>query len=653
MSQSELAQRALRDPEGFWAEQARAVHWFKEPSVVLRRIPLGAGIHWQEWFPDGETNLCFNALDRHVLQGNGNQLALYWDSPLAGNHVSSQTILKRKFTFSELLEEVQAFAAVLKQHGLKQGDRCLIYMPMIPEAMIAMLAVTRLGAIHSVVFGGFAGPELAKRIEDAKPKVIVSCPFGFEPKRTIHYSPMIKQAVEQSHFKPETLVIVSREGIPTIQNDEVDLKPLFNCVVDYHKQVQNAKRTKLFPECARVASSDPSYILYTSGTTGKPKGVLRDTGGYAVALQWSMKHIYGVNSGETFFAASDFGWVVGHSYICYGPLIHGCASIIYEGKPVGTPDPGAFWRIIQDYKVCSMFAAPTALRAIRKEDPSLFHLSKYDTCSLRSIYLAGERCDPSTFHWINEKFVSRDHWWQTETGWPMAAPMTSAGRDAAVGSSGPPVPGYDIQVVDEQGIRLPTLSLGEIVVKTPLPPGTLKSLYENEQGFISSYLDRFPGFYRTGDSGFLDKQGNVHIMSRVDDVINVAGHRLSTGSMEETIGHHPAVAECAVVGVSDSIKGEVPFGFAVLKDGIAWDKSELAAEIKLKVRQEIGAIACLKDLVIVPKLPKTRSGKILRSTLKKIIQDEPYPIPATIEDPHVLEELHKLLRASENGTRVH
>jgi propionyl-CoA synthetase len=572
-------------------------------------------------------NTCYNAVDRHVERGRKNQTAVIYDSPVTG-------VVKR-ITYGQLLDEVALVAGMLKKNGVEKGDRVIIYMPMIPETLFAMLACARMGAIHSVVFGGFAPNELAVRIDDAKPKVILSASCGIEPKGAIPYKPLLDKAIELCAHKPEKCFI--------FQRPQVKAELIAGRDMDWQEALKEAKPA----ECTTVRSTDPLYILYTSGTTGIPKGVVRDNGGHAVALLWSMKNIYGIEPGDVYWAASDVGWVVGHSYIVYAPLLYGATTIIYEGKPVGTPDPGAFWRVINEHKVKVLFTAPTAFRAIKKEDPSGSFIKKYDISCLKYLFLAGERLDPDTYHWavniLNIPVI--DHWWQTETGWAIAANcMGIEHLPVKAGSPTKPVPGYNIKVLDENGEEFPDQAEGTIAIKLPLPPGCLTTLWEKDDAYVSSYLEAFSGYYTTGDGGFKDKDGYIYIMGRVDDIINVAGHRLSTGGMEEVVAKHPSVAECAVIGVDDQLKGQVPVGFAVLKAGVTKKPDEIQKEIVGMIRDQIGALACLKDVAIVGRLPKTRSGKILRSTMRKIADGKEFNVPSTIEDPAVLGEIQDALK---------
>ncbi|MEM1152169.1 MAG: propionyl-CoA synthetase [Pseudomonadota bacterium] len=623
----------LEDPEGFWSQAAEAIDWTTPPEGAFD-ASLGVYGHW---FPGGVTNTAFNCLDRHVASGRGEQAALIYDSPVTGT--------KQTYTFNQLLHDVSRFGAVLETHGVTKGDRVIVYMPMVPEAAIAMLACARIGAIHSVVFGGFAPKELATRIDDAKPKLIVSASCGIEPSRVIAYKPLLDEAIELARHKPEATIILQRDAVVA------ELKPGFD--FDYAQEMEAAAGQAA--ECAPMASTDPLYILYTSGTTGEPKGVVRDTGGHMVALKWSMEHIYGVKPGDVYWAASDVGWVVGHSYIVYGPLLHGCTTVLFEGKPVGTPDAGTFWRVIEDYGVAALFTAPTAFRAIKKEDPKAEHLKRYDTTSLRTLFLAGERADPDTIAWAEEKLGVPviDHWWQTETGWTIAGnPMGIEPLAVKPGSATVPMPGYKIEILDEGGQPVAPGELGAVCVRLPLAPGNLPTLWQNEQRFRESYLTAFPGYYETADAGYMDDDGSLFIMARTDDIINVAGHRLSTGGMEEVLASHPSVAECAVLGIADSLKGQIPVGFIVLSSDCEDDPRDVEAACVSLVRAKIGAVAALKTIMVVDRLPKTRSGKILRATLRKIADGDSWTMPATIDDPAIMDEVtavmaeHGILKTS-------
>jgi len=619
----ELFQRSISDPEGFWGEAAEAITWYKKWDKVLD----SSNPPFYRWFTGGEMNTCYNALDRHVEDGRGDQTAIIYDSPVTG------TI--RKISYRDLLDQVSRFAGALKGLGVEKGDTVIIYMPMISQAVVAMLACARLGAIHSVVFGGFAPHELALRINDAKPKVIVSASGAMEVKRLIEYKPLLNRAIELAAHKPEKCIIYQRRLA------EAELIPGQD--IAWNEFIAGAEPVP----CVPVKATDPLYILYTSGTTGKPKGVVRDNGGHAVALRWSLGNIYDTKPGEVYWAASDVGWVVGHSYIVYGPLLTGCTTILYEGKSVGTPDPGAFWRVISQHGVKTMFTAPTAFRAIKKEDPHGEYIKKYDLSGFRYLFLAGERLDPDTYHWAHNLLQKPviDHWWQTETGWPITANcMGIESFPIKPGSCTKPVPGYNVQIIDNMGKKLGPKEEGLVVVQLPLPPGTLPSLWNADERFIESYMKIFPGYYFTSDGGYIDEDGYVHIMGRVDDVINIAGHRLSTGSMEEVVAQHEDVAECAVIGAHDTLKGQLPVGLVVLKAGVARGEEELKKELVQMIRNEIGPIACFKEAVVVSRLPKTRSGKILRSTMRKIADAQPYVMPSTIDDPSILGEVEEALK---------
>ncbi|MEP9372858.1 propionyl-CoA synthetase [Mesorhizobium sp. KR1-2] len=617
-----------RDPEGFWAEAARDIDWFKPWDKVF---DPDAGVYGR-WFAGAECNTCHNAVDRHVAGGRADQTALIYDSPVTGR--------QKKFTYAELKAEVTALAAVLQDQGVQKGDRVIIYMPMVPEAAFAMLACARLGAIHSVVFGGFASKELATRIDDATPKLIISASCGIEPGRVIAYKPLLDGAIDLARHKPERCLILQRDG------QRCELTPGRD--LDYTQAVAAAKAASREVPCVPVLATDPLYILYTSGTTGQPKGVVRDNGGHMVALKWSMENEFGVKPGEVFWAASDVGWVVGHSYIVYAPLFHGCTTILFEGKPVGTPDAGTFWRVISEHGAVALFTAPTAFRAIRKEDPAGEHLARYDLTKFRTLFLAGERADPETIKWAEQRLDRPviDHWWQTETGAPISQnPMGLGQLPVKYGSPGVAMPGYDVQVLDDAGHPVAPGTLGNVVIKLPLPPGCLPTLWHADERFRRAYLDEFPGYYKTADAGFLDEDGYLFIMARTDDIINVAGHRLSTGGMEEVLASHPDVAECAVVGIYDELKGQVPCGFIVLSSAATRDTATIEKEIVQLVRERIGAVAALKLVVTIKRLPKTRSGKILRSTMQKIADKEEWIMPATIDDPVILEEIKAALAA--------
>jgi len=617
----ELFQAGVDDPAAFWAQAARAVTWTRQPQRILD----DDNPPFYRWFPDGELNTCANALDRHIAE-RGNQAALIYDSPLTDS--------KRTYTYRELLDQTARFAGVLRGLGVGKGDRVLLYMPMIPEAVIAMLACARIGAVHSVVFGGFASHELATRIDDARPRVIVSASCGIEPTRIVEYKPMLDHALELAQHQPSACVIVQRDRHRCEMTSGRDL--------DWVELMADAAPADPVP----VAATDPLYVLYTSGTTGKPKGIVRDNGGHAVALLWSMRHIYDIGPSDVFWAASDVGWVVGHSYIVYGPLLAGATTVLYEGKPVGTPDPGAFWRVVSEHGVKVLFSAPTALRAIRKEDPAAEHIGRYDLSSLRFLFQAGERLDPDTYEWASRVLGVPviDHWWQTETGWAIAAnPVGVEQLPLKAGSPTVPMPGYDVQILHPDGSGCAPGEEGAICIRMPLPPGTLPTLWGDDARFEASYLCEHPGYYLTGDGGYFDSDGYLFVMGRIDDVINVAGHRLSTGSIEAVLAAHPAVAECAVIGVADEIKGQVPRGLVVLKSGASADG--LAKELVAAVREEIGPVAALQRVDVVPALPKTRSGKILRKTMRGIADGRDEPIPSTIEDASVLDALRPILQS--------
>ena len=606
-----------------WKSAAENIAWYKAPDIVLD----DSNPPFSRWFPDGVTNACYNAVDIHVEQGRGEKLAVIFDSPV--------TDVKSQLTYAGLQELVAKAAGAFARRGVTKGDRVIIYMPMVPEALIAMLACARIGAIHSVVFGGFASNELAKRIDDAKPKLIISASCGLEPARIVEYKPLLDEAIELASYKPQACIILQRAEM------QADLKE--NRDFDWNETIASARPV----DCVRVNANDPLYILYTSGTTGQPKGVVRDTGGTIVSLKWSMANIYNVKPGDVYWAASDVGWVVGHSYIVYGPLFNGNTTVIYEGKPVGTPDPGAFWRVVSEYQVKVLFTAPTAFRAIKKEDPTGEYLQSYDLTCLQSLFLAGERCDPSTLEWATDKLQIPviDHWWQTETGWSICANCLGLETpNIVVGSPGKPVPGYQVQVLSDHGGKVKEGEIGSLVVKLPLPPGTFTTLWQADARYCEAYFGRFPGYYETGDAGYIDDNGNVFVMSRTDDVINVAGHRLSTGAFEEVLATHPDVAECAVVGIDDALKGQLPLGLLVLNAGVLKPHKEIEVEAIQLVRDAIGPIAALKFCMVVNRLPKTRSGKILRATIKKIAEGKPWVIPATIDDASILDEIEQSIK---------
>ena len=606
-----------------WKSAAENIAWYKAPDIVLD----DSNPPFSRWFPDGVTNACYNAVDIHVEQGRGEQLAVIFDSPV--------TDVKSQLTYADLQELVAKAAGAFARRGVTKGDRVIIYMPMVPEALIAMLACARIGAIHSVVFGGFASNELAKRIDDAKPKLIISASCGLEPARIVEYKPLLDEAIELASYKPQACIILQRAEMQADLNENRDF--------DWNETIASARPV----DCVPVNANDPLYILYTSGTTGQPKGVVRDTGGTIVSLKWSMANIYNVKPGDVYWAASDVGWVVGHSYIVYGPLFNGNTTVIYEGKPVGTPDPGAFWRVVSEYQVKVLFTAPTAFRAIKKEDPTGEYLQSYDLTCLQSLFLAGERCDPSTLEWATEKLQIPviDHWWQTETGWSICANCLGLETpNIVVGSPGKPVPGYQVQVLSDHGGKVKEGEIGSLVVKLPLPPGTFTTLWQADARYCEAYFGRFPGYYETGDAGYIDDNGNVFVMSRTDDVINVAGHRLSTGAFEEVLATHPDVAECAVVGIDDALKGQLPLGLLVLNAGVLKPHKEIEVEAIQLVRDAIGPIAAFKFCIVVNRLPKTRSGKILRATIKKIAEGKPWVIPATIDDAAILDEIEASIK---------
>ncbi len=609
---------SINTPEEFWALAAEGIDWDKRWDHVLEQKDSSN----YRWFSGGRLNTCHNALDRHVQNGRADQTAIIYDSPVTDS--------QRKFSYAELLAEVELFAGVLAANGVGKGDRVIVYMPMIPEAIIAVLACARLGAVHSVVFGGFAAAELATRIDDATPKMIVSASCGVEPSRLVEYKPLLDEAIELANHKLDRCIVLQRPQVRA------------TLVADRDIDWNDAMATAEPHGCVIVDANDPLYLLYTSGTTGQPKGIIRDNGGHAVALHWSMKNIYGVDPGEVYWAASDIGWVVGHSYIIYGPLLHGNTTVLFEGKPIGTPDAGAFWRVVAEHNVAAMFTAPTAFRAIRQQDPDGKLIGDYDLTNLRTLFLAGERCDPDTLHWAEDKLGVPvvDHWWQTETGWSIAANCMGIEQlPVKAGSVGPPAPGWDVRALDAEGNDVEHGDVGAIACKLPLPPGTLTGLWNAESRFRESYLTAFPGYYETGDAGYIDDDGYIHVMSRTDDVINVAGHRLSTGAIEEVLAGHSDVAECAVIGAADKLKGQLPLGFLVLKAGVDRDHSEIVAETIKMVRKLIGPVAVFKNAVVVDRLPKTRSGKILRATMRKIADSKEYKVPATIEDPAVLDEI--------------
>lgn len=615
-------EHSIQEPEAFWAKQAEQLPWYKQPSKILEKDEKGA---WR-WFVDGELNTSYCALDYHVEQGRADQVAVIYDSPV--------TATQSKLTYRQMRDQVAKFAGGLRQLGVEKGDRVVIYMPMVPEALVAMYACARLGAVHSVVFGGFAPHELAVRIDDAQPKVIVSASCGIEVNKVIPYKGLLDEAIHQSQHKPDKLVVLQRPQQPSDLSEERDL--------DWEEVM---KADPVDP--VAVKATDPLYILYTSGTTGKPKGVVRDNGGHAVALKYSMKTVYNLDPGEVFMAASDVGWVVGHSYIVYAPLLAGCTTVVYEGKPVKTPDAGAFWRMIEEYKIKAFFTAPTAFRAVKKEDPEGKLLAQYDISSLKAMYLAGERLDPPTYHWLNEMLPVPviDHWWQTETGWAIAGNMMGLEpAEPKAGSATFPTPGFDVQILDSRGEQAAANEEGSVCIKLPMPPGCLTSVWGDHARYESSYMAAYPGYYLTGDGGKFDEDGYLFIMGRTDDVINIAGHRLSTGEMEEIVASHPGVAECAVIGVADELKGQLPVGLVITKDGWDGDPEQLEKDLAALVRQEIGAIACYRQTLVVDRLPKTRSGKILRKLLRNIADGKEYQIPSTIDDPSSLQEIEEAMK---------
>ena len=615
---------SVEAPEEFWGEAAKGIDWEKTWDKVLDKQDDLT----YRWFTGGRLNTCYNAVDRHVERGRGEQAAIIYDSAV--------TDTKRTISYAELLDEVSVFAGALAANGVGKGDRVIVYMPMIPQAIVAVLACARLGAVHSVVFGGFAAAELATRIDDAQPTAIVSASCGIEPTRIVEYKPLLDEAIDLSSHKPSRCIIFQR---PQAEASLVDGRD-----VDWNEAVAGAEPHG----CVTVEATDPLYLLYTSGTTGQPKGIVRDNGGHAVALHWSMKNIYGVEPGEVYWAASDIGWVVGHSYIIYGPLLHGNTTVLFEGKPVGTPDAGAFWRVASEHKVAAMFTAPTAFRAIKQQDPDGKLIGNYDLSGFRTLFLAGERCDPDTLHWAEDKLGVPviDHWWQTETGWAIAANCVGIELlTVKAGSVGPAAPGWDVRALDSSGNDVAPGDVGAIACKLPLPPGTLPGLWNAQQRFHDAYLTTFPGYYETGDAGFIDEDGYIHVMSRTDDVINVAGHRLSTGAIEEVLAAHPDVAECAVIGAADALKGQLPLGFLVLKAGVDRDPADIVAETVAMVREQVGPVAVFKKATVVARLPKTRSGKILRGTMRCIADGEEYRMPATIEDPATLGEIADALQA--------
>ncbi|MEN3791547.1 propionyl-CoA synthetase [Fulvimarina sp. MAC3] len=626
----DIFERSRSDPDGFWLEQAEAIDWFEKPTIAFDET-LGV---YGRWFPDGVCNTCHNALDRHVEAGNGERTAVIYDSPVTG--------VKQKISYFQLLRDVKALAAAMSDLGVEKGDRVVVYMPMIPETLTSMLACARIGAIHSVVFGGFAASELAKRIDDAKPKLILSASCGIEPTRKVEYKPLMDKAIDLASSKPEATIILQRAELTCdlVDGRDYDWASLRD---RYHAEIDGGREVP----CERMKATDPLYILYTSGTTGKPKGVVRDNGGHMVALKWSMGAIYGIDEGDVFFTASDFGWIVGHSYICYAPLLKGATTIVFEGKPVGTPDAGTFWRIISEHGAKTLFTAPTAIRGVRKEDPDGVLIGRYDLSKFEALYLAGERADPETVKWAEDKLGRPviDHWWQTETSWTIAGnPRGVELLPIKRGSPSVAMPGYDLVILDESANEVPRGEMGAIAIKLPLAPGNLPTLWNADDRFKESYLAEFPGYYSTADAGYMDEDGYLFVMGRTDDVINVAGHRLSTGEMEEVVASHPAVVECAVIGMEDELKGQVPCGFVVLKETDQATKDSLEADVIKRVRDEIGPVAAFKRVIIVDKLPKTRSGKVLRRTMKAIVDRSAFDIPATIEDASAIDGIENAVR---------
>ena len=620
---------SINNKEEFWENVAKDIFWYKKPTKILN----SSNPPFYKWYEDGITNTCYNAIDIHIDNGKGDKIAIIYDSPITG--------AKKKFTYNQLKEKVSLFAGALKNQGVTKGDRVIIYMPMIPEAVFAMLACGRIGAIHSVVFGGFAANELASRIDDSKAKIIVSASCGYEPGRVVEYKPLLNKALELAKHKPSRCIIFQREKNKTNLNPEIDIS-----WDDAHK---NAKPQ----DCVQMNANDYAYILYTSGTTGLPKGIVRDIGGHIVALKWTMKNIYNINQDDIWWSASDIGWIVGHSYIVYGPLFYGCTTILFEGKPVGTPDAGAFWKIISDYQVKSLFTAPTAIRAIKKEDPDGKFFKKYDLSKFDTLFLAGERADPDTIKWFEKLSGSPvvDHWWQTETSWAITSSCTGIEKfPVKYGSAFKPVPGYNLKVLNSEGKEASHGKMGDIVVKLPLPPGTFPTLWGADKRYKENYMSNYPGYYQTYDAGHIDEDGYVWIMSRTDDIINVAGHRLSTGAIEEVLAEHKSVAECAVIGIADKLKGQLPIGLLALKAGVSQDNNEIIKECISMVREKVGPVAAFKTAIVVKRLPKTRSGKVLRGTVRKIADNEPYKMPATIDDPAILDEIkedlktHKILK---------
>ena len=620
MSYKKIYEQSIKDKENFWKKVSDDVFWYQKPEKILNT----ENPPFYKWFEDGVTNTCYNALDFHVDNGLGDKVALIWDSAI--------TNTKEKYTFNQLKEKVSLFAGALKNQNIQKGDRVIIYMPMIPEAVIAMLACARIGAIHSVVFGGFASNELANRIDDSKAKLIISASCGYEPGKTVEYKPLINKAIELAKHKPDRCIIFQRKNFKAKLDPKLD--------IEWDEVLKNAKPT----ECEKMKGSDYAYILYTSGTTGLPKGIVRDIGGHIVALKWTMKNVYNINPDDVWWSASDIGWIVGHSYIVYGPLFYGCTTILFEGKPVGTPDAGTFWRIVSEHKVKSLFTAPTAIRAIKKEDPNGEFFKKYDLSNFKCLFLAGERADPDTIKWAEKllKVPVLDHWWQTETSWAISGNCTGIESfPVKYGSAFKPVPGYNLKILNNEGKELEPGKMGDIVVKLPLPPGTFPTLWNADERYKLNYMTNYPGYYQTYDAGHIDEDGYVWIMSRTDDIINVAGHRLSTGSIEEVLAEHKDVAECAVIGIADKLKGQLPIGLLALKAGVTKDKKEIISECVAMVREKVGPVAAFKTAIVVKRLPKTRSGKVLRGTVRKIADNETYKMPATIDDPAILDEIKK------------
>ena len=620
MSYKKIYEQSIKDKENFWKKVSDDVFWYQKPEKILNT----ENPPFYKWFEDGVTNTCYNALDFHIDKGLGDKVALIWDSAI--------TNTKEKYTFNQLKEKVSLFAGALKNQNIQKGDRVIIYMPMIPEAVIAMLACARIGAIHSVVFGGFASNELANRIDDSKAKLIISASCGYEPGKTVEYKPLINKAIELAKHKPDRCIIFQRKNFKATLDPKLD--------IEWDEVLKDAKPT----ECEKMKGSDYAYILYTSGTTGLPKGIVRDIGGHIVALKWTMKNVYNINPDDVWWSASDIGWIVGHSYIVYGPLFYGCTTILFEGKPVGTPDAGTFWRIVSEHKVKSLFTAPTAIRAIKKEDPNGEFFKKYDLSNFKCLFLAGERADPDTIKWAEKllKVPVLDHWWQTETSWAISGNCTGIESfPVKYGSAFKPVPGYNLKILNSEGKELEPGKMGDLVVKLPLPPGTFPTLWNADERYKLNYMTNYPGYYQTYDAGHIDEDGYVWIMSRTDDIINVAGHRLSTGSIEEVLAEHKDVAECAVIGIADKLKGQLPIGLLALKAGVTKDKKEIISECVAMVREKVGPVAAFKTAIVVKRLPKTRSGKVLRGTVRKIADNETYKMPATIDDPTILDEIKK------------